>query len=592
MKKCIFLSIAVLNLVFPASVKEASDSLERDMDRAGQEIMRNERERINKERESTEFFQPILEDRSVEMGNTVLFMLKKVTVTDVEELLTQNEEHYLRKKYLYREVGVREVNMLINEANAILVRKGYITSRVSADTGKIAEGELILRVTAGKIGKVRLNEGKFSDSLKIFFSRPSRKSGILNIRDIDTMTDNFNRNPSNNFSVNIVPSDQEGYSDIVAENKVAGKTTLSLGYDNHGDEGGGKNRLKIGLNIESPLGINDILSMHIQGVSSKKPDRSWKSSSALLQPGQIAPTGPFPGYDPDIHGLLPPQRETSVWSISYRIPIRSYIFSVSGHKSMYRRSTYSYNTVYDLSGSSTSLEAGLSRILYRDGKGKLVGNIGVRRKNIKSYFEDVKLVDRNLSIGSIGLNYDFTFLRGVAGLGISYSKGLMIFHSERDEGKGSSIPKSSSERINMDFYWYRPMNSFTFRLSGEIQKSEDINYGSEKISAGGIGNVPGYHYDNISGDSGYWITGELSYTFKYGKQRLTPYISYGIGETVNNHDSSEYRLGKVKGGSIGLRFSSTYVDVDVSYGKAFSHSSYLQPKDHEIYGSVVLKYSF
>ncbi len=108
MKKCIFLSIAVLNLVFPASVKEASDSLERDMDRAGQEIMRNERERINKERESTEFFQPILEDRSVEMENTVLFMLKKVTVTDVEELLSQNEEHYLRKKYLYREMGVRE----------------------------------------------------------------------------------------------------------------------------------------------------------------------------------------------------------------------------------------------------------------------------------------------------------------------------------------------------------------------------------------------------------------------------------------------------------------------------------------------------
>ena len=83
MKKCILLSIVVLNLVFPASVKEAVDSLERDMDRTGQEIMRNEQERINKERESTEFFQPILEDRSVEMENTVLFMLKKVTVAEL-----------------------------------------------------------------------------------------------------------------------------------------------------------------------------------------------------------------------------------------------------------------------------------------------------------------------------------------------------------------------------------------------------------------------------------------------------------------------------------------------------------------------------
>ena len=85
MKKCILLSIVVLNLVFPASVKEAVDSLERDMDRTGQEIMRNEQERINKERESTEFFQPILENWSVKMENTVFFMLKKVTVTGFQE---------------------------------------------------------------------------------------------------------------------------------------------------------------------------------------------------------------------------------------------------------------------------------------------------------------------------------------------------------------------------------------------------------------------------------------------------------------------------------------------------------------------------
>ena len=85
---------------------------------------------------------------------------------------------------------------------------------------------------------------------------------------------------------------------------------------------------------------------------------------------------------------------------------------------------------------------------------------------------------------------------------------------------------------------------------------------------------------------------ELSYTFRYEKQRLIPYMSYGIGETKNNHDESEYRLGKVKGGSIGLRFSSTYFDIDVSYAKAFSQSEYVKPKNHEVYASMIVKYSF
>ncbi|BBM35820.1 POTRA domain protein, ShlB-type [Pseudoleptotrichia goodfellowii] len=111
-------------------------------------------------------------------------------------------------------------------------------------------------------------------------------------------------------------------------------------------------------------------------------DRSWKIPESQLLPGQIAPSGPVPGYDPKIHGLLPPQRQTLLWNITYRIPFRSYSLVLSGNKSVYRRSTYAYNTIYDLSGSSTSLMANLSKILYRDNKSKLTGNIEIKRKTV------------------------------------------------------------------------------------------------------------------------------------------------------------------------------------------------------------------
>lgn len=253
---------------------------------------------------------------------------------------------------------------------------------------------------------------------------------------------------------------------------------------------------------------------------------------------------------------------------------------------------YAYNTIYDLSGSSTSLKADLSRIIYRDNKSKLTTNISINRKNTKSYFEDVNLIDRNLSIGTIGLNYDFLFFKGIANIGASYSKGLRVLNAENDKEKGNYSPRAEAERYNISMYWYKPIKNVTFRLMGDYQNSRNINYSTEKMTIGGIGSVPGYQYDTIAGDIGYSVIGELSYTFRIKNAKLIPYISYGVGETKNNKDSSEYKYGRVKGGSLGLRFSSKYFDFDVAYAKPLSHSKYLETKDHEVYASMALKISF
>lgn len=594
MKKIKNLSFFLLlcSVVVNAAPKdEANRLLDKEQQRLEQERQLNEQENRRKEIESSKFA-PDIEIKPVEEENVTTFLLKDLQIIDKDKLLSEGDKFQLSKKYKYKEIGVKELNILLNEANAILVKKGYVTSRINVNTDNIQQGEITFEVITGRIDKIKLNDNSFADKLKKFFNKPKTEGNVLNIRDIDTMTDNFNKNASNNFAVNIEPSDKEGFSNIIGKNEIKGKTTVSVGYNNYGDEQGGKNRLKIGLDIESPLGVNDLLSMNIQGVKRKKVDRSWKIAESQLLPGQIAPSGPVPGYDPKIHGLLPPQRQTLLWNITYRIPFRSYSLVLSGNKSIYRRSTYAYNTIYDLSGSSTSLTANLSKILYRDNKSKLTGNIEIKRKNSKSYFEDVELTNRNLTIGTLGVNYDFALFKGVSGLSVSYSKGMRILHGEKDIEKGETAPKAEATRYNASFYWYKPIKNAAFRLTAEMQKSRDVNYGSEKISIGGIGSVPGYQYDNISGDIGYSVLAELSYTFRYEKQRLIPYMSYGIGETKNNHDESEYRLGKVKGGSIGLRFSSTYFDIDVSYAKAFSQSEYVKPKNHEVYASMIVKYSF
>lgn len=543
-----------------------------------------------KEIENNKFKNTKVEKVEEETENGVTFLLKEVEFLDKDKLLTQNEKYYVATKYRYKEVGIKEINDILNSANQILLKKGYITSRASVDTSNIKEDILIINILGGKVDKTILNDNSFNDKLKLFFNLPKNK--VLNIKDIDTITDNFNRNSSNNFTLNVEPSEEEGYSNLIGTNEIKGKTILKIGYNNHGDEQGGQNRLQIGLDVDSLLGINDKFTFNIQGVKKIKPDRSWKVNESTLKPGQIAANGPVANYDPKIHGLLPAQRETTLWGFNYRVPMRSYLLSFSANKSVYRRSMYTQRTIYDLSGSSTTLNTNLSKILYRDNRSKLTGNVGVTRKNSKSYFEDIQLTDRNLSIGRIGLDYDFSLFKGVAGISTSYSKGLRIFHAERDENKVGKSPKAEGERVNGSFYWYKPIKNLTFRLSGEIQYSQDVNYPTEKMTIGGLGSVPGYQYDTISGDKGYSLISELSYTFKYGNEKLIPYIQYGVGETKNNKDNSEYRLGKVKGGSIGFRYSSKIIDVDVTYAKAFSQSKYLNPKDYEVYASVIFKYTF
>ena len=96
------------------------------------------------------------------------------------------------------------------------------------------------------------------------------------------------------------------------------------------------------------------------------------------------------------------------------------------------------------------------------------------------------------------------------------------------------------------------------------------------------------------GDRAIEIENELSYKIIDSEKmgRLSPYISYSYGAVRNNKNSSVYEKGYVSGTSIGLRYSMKYLDVDLAYAKALSHSSYIKPRDREIYFSTSLKIRF
>ena len=151
-------------------------------------------------------------------------------------------------------------------------------------------------------------------------------------------------------------------------------------------------------------------------------------------------------------------------------------------------------------------------------------------------------------------------------------------------------------KYTLNTNYYKPLTQkLVYRFNTNITHSNDVLYGSEKHSIGGVGSVGGYHRTgNIQGDKAIEIENELSYRVlnseKFG--RISPYLSYSYGKVRNNKNSSVYRKGYMSGALLGLRYNMKYLDLDVAYAKPLAHSNYLKPKNREIYFSATLKFKF
>ena len=116
---------------------EADRILDREQKKIEQERQKEEQEKRQKEIENNRFFEPVDEIKPFNEENTTTFLLKELKIIDKDKLLSSGDIFKLKSKYRYSEIGIKELNELLNEANARLIKKGYITSRINVNTDKI-----------------------------------------------------------------------------------------------------------------------------------------------------------------------------------------------------------------------------------------------------------------------------------------------------------------------------------------------------------------------------------------------------------------------------------------------------------------------
>ena len=582
--------ITYIFLVF--SILSFSDSFNENEDERTilKQEQRSEQERLQKEFQQREdnFNQLKTEKQEISVDK-VKFHISQINLEDNEKLLNEIEKEKILGKYLDRDLGSTDITNLITELTNRLIEKGYVTSTASlSENNNLNSETLNLKIISGKIEKIILNEDDSLDKLKKYFLVSTKEEKVLNVRDLDTTTENFNYLEANNMTMEIIPSDKENYSIIKLKNEMKDKFTISLLTNNYGEDNqNGIWRGGTSINIDSPLGIGDRVYFSYMTVHKKKADRSWKRTTESLKPGEILPIGPK-GYDP-AKDTLPYKRELDLYNFRYTMKFRDYTLSLGSSRSENISSFYTPTTIYDMETMSSSFSVNLDKILWRNQKSKLSLGVGLKRKHNKSYIEDTLLSDRILTIGDISLNGTTVFYGGIFGITLDYERGLRALGA-------SNTPKAEFKKYSLNLNYYKPITKkLVYRFNTLTSYSKDVLYASEKQSIGGVGYVPGYHRrGNIMGDRAIEIENELSYKIIDSEKigRLSPYISYSYGAVRNNKNPSVYGKGYVSGASIGLRYSMKYLDIDLAYAKALSHSSYIKPRDREIYFSASLKIRF
>ena len=549
---------------------------------------RLEQERIQEKYENSK--DSYQKDTKIEVDkNELKFYISKINLFDDENLLNEIEKENILSKYENKKLGSTDISNILVELTNRLIEKGYVTSTASlSENNNLNSETLNLKIISGKIEKIILNEDDSLDKLKKYFLVSTKEEKVLNVRDLDTTTENFNYLEANNMTMEIIPSDKENYSIVKLKNEMKDKFTISLLTNNYGEDNqNGIWRGGTSINIDSPLGIGDRVYFSYMTVHKKKADRSWKRTTESLKPGEILPIGPK-GYDP-AKDTLPYKRELDLYNFRYTMKFRDYTLSLGSSRSENISSFYTPTTIYDMETMSSSFSVNLDKILWRNQKSKLSLGVGLKRKHNKSYIEDTLLSDRILTIGDISLNETTVFYGGIFGITLDYERGLRALGA-------SNTPKAEFKKYSLNLNYYKPLTKkLVYRFNTLTSHSKDVLYASEKQSIGGVGSVSGYHRrGNIMGDRAIEIENELSYKIIDSEKmgRLSPYISYSYGAVRNNKNPSVYGKGYVSGASIGLRYSMKYLDIDLAYAKALSHSSYIKPRDREIYFSTSLKIRF
>ena len=273
-------------------------------------------------------------------------------------------------------LGTAGVNVVLSRAQAALIARGWVTTRVLAAPQDLSAGTLTLTLVPGRIAAIRLTADSSAPLLGgatlLTTAIPARAGDLLNLRDIEQGLENLKRVPTAEADIQIEPSTapgaRPGDSDLVVKYVQNRKLRVSLSFDDSGTKATGRYQAGATLSVDNPFGLNDLF---------------YVNASHSLNG----------------HWLDDPAHGTEGQTVHYSLPYGHWLLGFTASNSQYHQSVAGLNQDYIYAGKTNNAEVKLSRLIYRDQRRKTTVAVKAFRRESRNFIDDTEIGVQHRVVG-------------------------------------------------------------------------------------------------------------------------------------------------------------------------------------------------
>ena len=431
-------------------------------------------------------------------------------------------------------LGGKGINLVMSTLQNRLVDHGYVTSRVLAPQQDLKSGNLMLTLVPGIIRQVKLAPGS-DHHVTLYSAFPAHDGNLLDLRDIEQGLENLQRVPTVQASMEIVPGNKPGESDIALKWNQSRLWRVGASLDDSGTRSTGRYQGGVTAYGDNLLSLSDTL---------------YLSAGTALQPHSDKNTHNYTGQ--------------------YSLPFGYWAASMTASSNSYYQTVAGLTSDYRYSGDSNNLDFQLSRVLHRSGSQKTTFTYDVLARESKNFINDTEIdaQRRRTSAWKVGLQHRHYIADATLDAGISYQRGTRWFGAmpapEESYGDATALSKIIQMNAQLNLPFALASQQFQYNVQYQRQMSNTPLTPQDQFAIGSRWTVRGFDGERtLNADNGWTVRNELAWQTPLPNQQLYLGVDYGA---VSGH-GSEYLVGNhLAGGAIGTRGALLGVNYDLFAG--------------------------
>jgi hemolysin activation/secretion protein len=177
-------------------------------------------------------------------------------------LLDKADLEAIAKRYIGRELDIRDLQGLVAEVNALYQAKGMFTARAILPPQRIQDGIVNVDLVEGRLGTVQVSGNQYTKESYILSRVPLEPGAVIDGRRLERDLKWFNRTNDIALDATMKPGAAFGQSDLVLKVMEPPKYSLRLFADNEGIPSTGRAEAGLSFQDNALSGLGDSLSAY------------------------------------------------------------------------------------------------------------------------------------------------------------------------------------------------------------------------------------------------------------------------------------------------------------------------------------------